>query len=142
MFFFLGIHISKQIAPASLFSFQLRIKTPSRKNIKDDSVFLFTEVKCKGNTQITHMEETEKRHWVIRLISSEIEKKPALFGWRKYFLNYKKIYHFWCHKSKCLSYKLKIRASEKFSFHKNLWLGNDFLVVCKLSSHFFQTCIL
>ena len=66
--FFLGILISKQIAPASLFSFQLRIKTPFRKNITDDAVILFAEVKCKGNTQITHMEETEKRHRVIRLI--------------------------------------------------------------------------
>ena len=28
------------------------------------------EVKCKGNTQITHMEETEKRHGVIRLMPS------------------------------------------------------------------------
>ena len=61
------IRISKQIAPASLFSFQLRIKTLFRKNITDDSVILFTEVKCKGNTQITHMEETEKCHQVIRL---------------------------------------------------------------------------
>ena len=32
--------------------------------------FFFTEVKCKGNcTQITYMEETEKRHRVIRLMS-------------------------------------------------------------------------
>ena len=60
--FFLGILISKQIAPASLFSLQLRIKTPFRKNITADSVIFFTEVKCKGNTQITHMEETEKHH--------------------------------------------------------------------------------
>ena len=60
--FFLGILISKQIAPASLFSFQLRIKTPFCKNITDDSLISFTEVKCKGNTQITHMEETGKRH--------------------------------------------------------------------------------
>ena len=68
MFFLLGILISKQIAPASLFSFQLRIKTPFRKNITDDSVIFFTEVKYKGKTQVTHMEETEKRHRVIRLI--------------------------------------------------------------------------
>ena len=60
--FFLGIVISKQIAPAALFFFQLRIKTPFRKNIKDNSVFLFTEVKCKGDTQIMQMEETKKRH--------------------------------------------------------------------------------
>ena len=65
-------------------------------------------------------------------------KKNALFGRSKSFLNYKKIYYFLCHKSKCLCYKLKIRASQKSSFHKNLWLGNDFLVVCKLSSHFFS----
>ena len=39
LFFFLGILISKQIAPASLFSFQLRIKTPFLKNITDHSVF-------------------------------------------------------------------------------------------------------
>ena len=56
-----SLESSKQIAPASLFSFQLRIKTPFRKNTTDDSVFFFTEVKCKGN-QITHMEETEKCH--------------------------------------------------------------------------------
>ena len=30
--------------------------------------YFFTEVKCKGNTQITHMEETEKCHRVIRLM--------------------------------------------------------------------------
>ena len=34
----------------------------------DDSVISFTELKCKGNTQITHMEETEKHHQVIRLL--------------------------------------------------------------------------
>ena len=58
LLFLLRILISKQIAPASLFSFPLRIKTPLRKNIKDDSVIFFTEVKCIGNTQIIHMEET------------------------------------------------------------------------------------
>jgi hypothetical protein len=60
LFFFLGILISKQIAPASLFSFQLRIKSTFRKNITDDSVFFFTKVKCKRNTQIIHVEETPK----------------------------------------------------------------------------------
>ena len=30
--------------------------------------YFFMEVKCKGNTTITHMEETEKHHRVIRLI--------------------------------------------------------------------------
>ena len=68
LFFFLGILISKQIAPASLFSFQLKFKTPFLKIITDDSVSFFTEVKCKGNTQITNMEETEKCHRVIRLM--------------------------------------------------------------------------
>jgi hypothetical protein len=33
LFFFLGILISKQIAPTSLFSFPLRIKTPFCKNV-------------------------------------------------------------------------------------------------------------
>jgi hypothetical protein len=68
LFFLLGILISKQIAPASLFSFQLIIKTPFGKNITDDSEIFFTEVKCKGKTQITHMGETEKRHRVIGLM--------------------------------------------------------------------------
>ena len=67
LFYFLGILISKQIAPASLFPFQLRIKTPFLKNITDDSIIFFMEVKCKGSTQITHMEETKKHHRVIRL---------------------------------------------------------------------------
>ena len=35
----------------------------------DDSFIFFMEVKCKGNTQITQMEETEKRHRVIRLLT-------------------------------------------------------------------------
>jgi hypothetical protein len=81
LFFLLGILISKQIAPASLFSFQLRIKTPFRKNITDDSVIFFTEVKYKGKPQITHMEETEKRHRVIRLLtenSSGSMQRPNL----------------------------------------------------------------
>ena len=60
------ILISKQTAPAFLFSFQLRIKTPFRKY---DSVIFFMEVKCKGKTQITHMEETKNRHQVIRLMA-------------------------------------------------------------------------
>ena len=47
MFFFLGILISKQIAPASLFSFQLRIKTPFRKNITDDSVIFLRKWNVK-----------------------------------------------------------------------------------------------
>ena len=68
--FFFEIFISKQIAPASLFFFQFRIKTPFHKIITDDSVTFFTEVKCKGNTQITNMEETEKHHRVIRLLSN------------------------------------------------------------------------
>ena len=42
--------------------FQLRIKTPFRKNIMDDFTIFFMEVKCKGNTRITHTEETKKRH--------------------------------------------------------------------------------
>ena len=29
-------------------------------------------MKCKGNTQITHMDETEKRHRVIRLMSLKL----------------------------------------------------------------------
>ena len=57
MFIFLGILISKQIAPANLFSFQSRIKT-----------LFHTEVKCKVNTQITNIEETKKGHRVIRLL--------------------------------------------------------------------------
>ena len=40
-FFFFQILISKQIALASLFSFPLRIKTSFRKNITDDSIFLY-----------------------------------------------------------------------------------------------------
>ena len=59
--------------------FQLRIKTPFRKNITDDSVFLFTEAKCKGNTQITHMDETEKHHRVIRLISMLPQTSDTVF---------------------------------------------------------------
>ena len=31
----------------------------------------FTEVKCKGNTQITNTKETEKHHRVIRLMSKK-----------------------------------------------------------------------
>ena len=31
----------------------------------------FTEVKCKGNTQITHKEETQKCHGVIRLLTGD-----------------------------------------------------------------------
>ena len=77
LFFFLGILISKQIAPASLFSFQLRIKTPFRKNITVDSVIFFMEVKCKGNTQITHMEEIEKRHRWLKYIKNGLNRyKP------------------------------------------------------------------
>ena len=68
LFFFLGILISKQIVPASLFSFQLRINTSFRKNVTDDSIIFSTEVKRKGNAQITHEEETENCHRVIRLI--------------------------------------------------------------------------
>ena len=64
----IGILISKQIAIASLFSFPLRIKTPFRKNITHDYVIFFMEVKCKGNTQITNMKETEKCHRVVRLM--------------------------------------------------------------------------
>ena len=37
------------------------------------------EVKCKGNTQITHMEETEKRHRVIRLIIVMLFEEIHLF---------------------------------------------------------------
>ena len=48
------------IAAASLFSFQLRIKTPFHKFIMDGSVFFFTKVKYKGNIQITNTEETKK----------------------------------------------------------------------------------
>ena len=60
--FFFGILVSKQITPASLLFFQFR------KIITDGSIIFFTEVKCKENTQITNMEETEKHHWVIRLM--------------------------------------------------------------------------
>ena len=52
-----------------MFSFQLRIKTPFRKIITGDSALYFTELKCIGSTQITIMEETVKRHQVIRLLS-------------------------------------------------------------------------
>ena len=41
LFFFLGILISKKIAPASLFTFPLGIKTPFRENITYDSVFFY-----------------------------------------------------------------------------------------------------
>ena len=51
----------------SLLILLLRIKTPFCKNITDNSVFFFMEVECIGNTQITHMEETEKCCRVIRL---------------------------------------------------------------------------
>ena len=66
----LPLLISKPIALGSFFSFQLRVKTSFRKNIMDDSVFIFTEVNCKRNPQITYMEEseeTEKLYRVIRL---------------------------------------------------------------------------
>ena len=33
--------------------------------------FFFTEVKCKGNTQITHMVETKKLHQVITLFNDQ-----------------------------------------------------------------------
>ena len=78
LFFFLGIIISKQIAPAALFSFQLRIKTPFRKNITENSIFFHTEVKCKGNTQIIQMEETKKCHRVIRLWNVFQSVSPAV----------------------------------------------------------------
>ena len=55
--FFLGIIVSKLIAPASFFSFPLRIKKPLRKNITDDSVIFFAEMECIANAQIIHMEE-------------------------------------------------------------------------------------
>ena len=48
----------KQIAPASLLSFPLKIKRQFHKNIKDDFVILFMEVEHIGNTQIILMEET------------------------------------------------------------------------------------
>ena len=50
---FLGILISKQIAPGSLLSFQLRIKTPFRKNITDDFVIFL---------QKWNVKETPKSH--------------------------------------------------------------------------------
>lgn len=65
--FFLGTLNLKQIGPASLLSFPLIMKKPFRKNIMDDWVF-FSEVECIGNIQIIHMEESEKRHRVIRLV--------------------------------------------------------------------------
>ena len=68
-FFFFRILISKQIAVASLFSFPLRSKTPFRKNITDDFLFIFTEVECMGNIQIIHMEETEISQRAIGLIA-------------------------------------------------------------------------
>ena len=77
--FFPGILISKQIAPASLFSFQKKIKTPFRKFIMDDSVSFFTEVKCKGNTQIRNTEETEKHHQLIRLLAPPSTLGPRNF---------------------------------------------------------------
>ena len=93
LFFFLEILFSKQIAPASLFSFQLRIKTPFHKDITDDSVFLF-KVKCIGKTQITHMEETEKYQWVIRLMTNSafptsiVSTAVSLFiGWANSWTN-------------------------------------------------------
>ena len=87
MFFFLGILISKQIAPASLFSFQLRIKTPFRKIITNDSVIFFTELKCKGNAQITNMEETEKRHRVIRLLCFKLKYAAFLISNALYLIS-------------------------------------------------------
>jgi hypothetical protein len=54
-----------------LISFQLRIKSPFPKNIMDDSEYFFTEVKCKENTQITHTEETQEQHQVIKLVVHE-----------------------------------------------------------------------
>ena len=46
-FFFFGILISKQIVPASLFSLQLKNKTPFRKNITEDSQFLLRKSNVK-----------------------------------------------------------------------------------------------
>ena len=68
LFSFLGILISKQIGPAFLFSFQLRIKKPFHIIIAEDSLILFAEVKCKENTQSTDTEETNKYHQVIKLL--------------------------------------------------------------------------
>ena len=80
------------------------------------------------------------------------------FSYFKYNLvKYKKIHClaeqnlFWIIRKYTTFYVTNLNASainwkseppKKSPFHKNLWLGNDFLVVCKLSSHFFQTCIL
>ena len=40
--------------------------------------YFFTEVKCKENTQIIHMEETEKCHRVIRLLILQLARMPVL----------------------------------------------------------------
>ena len=45
----------------------------------DDFVIFFTEVKCKGNTQITNTEETEKHHRVIRPVSPKQNILEALY---------------------------------------------------------------
>ena len=41
------------------------------------------EVKCKGNTQITHMEETKKRHRVIRLCPNVSTTRLWQWGFRQ-----------------------------------------------------------
>ena len=35
----------------------------------DDSVIFYTDVKWKGNTQITHMEETEKHILLLKIVN-------------------------------------------------------------------------
>ena len=104
---------------ASLFSFPLRIKTPFRKNITDDSlddsIIFFTEVECIGNTQIIHMEETEIGQRAKRLLfpwvfqdgdflvpghykSGEFWHKDILahasFGTGKFWYHVKQLRHF------------------------------------------------
>ena len=80
LLFFLGILISKEIGPASFFSFQLRMKTSIHKNINGRFCISFKEVKCKVYTQITHLEEIKKPHRVIRSHLKKSQKLDVLHG--------------------------------------------------------------
>ena len=64
---------------------------PFPRNIMDDYLILFTNVKCKGKTQITYMEETEKRHQVIRLIPLTWSYAYALYFKSIFTVSYKVI---------------------------------------------------
>ena len=44
----------------------------------DDSVFLFKEVECIGNTQIIHMEETRITQRTIGLVLSIVTEKSPI----------------------------------------------------------------